>query len=87
MQKIFETIVPGWKGAVMPKQFPAHVRFALRASVLLAHVFAIKRHALPFGMISNEKRTSIIETIYHHPNAAIRNIVQFWKLTAFMTQC
>ena len=87
MKKVFEAIVPGWKGVGLPKEFPQHVRFFLRASVVLAHVFSIARHGLPFGIISCEKRMQIIETLYHHRNATIRNIVQFWKLTAIMTQC
>ena len=87
MKKVFEAIVPGWKGVDIPKAFPLHVRFFLRASVVLTHVFSIARHGLPFGMISCEKRMQIIEMLYHHRNATIRNIVQFWKLTAIMTQC
>jgi len=87
MKIVFEAIVPGWKGEGMPKEFPFYVRVFLRASVLLVHIFSIKRHALPFGMISQEKRVKIMETLYHHRSAPVRSIVQFWKLTALMTQC
>lgn len=87
MKKVFEAILPGWKGADLPNKFPAHIRFALRASVLLAHVYSIRHYGLSFGMISYDKRVRIIEKLYHHPSATIRSIVQFWKLTALMTQC
>jgi len=87
MEKIFEAIIPGWTGVKMPKEFPVHVCFVLRASALLVQYYAITRHGLPFGMISLAKRVRIIDTLYHHPNAAIRSLVQFWKVTALMTQC
>ena len=87
MKKVFEAIVPGWKGSSMPKEFPVHVRFLLKASIILVHLFAIKKHGLPFGMIKPDHRIGIIEELYHHPNATIRSLVQFWKLTALMTQC
>ncbi|MBK8657718.1 MAG: hypothetical protein IPN22_02280 [Bacteroidetes bacterium] len=87
MKLVFEAIVPGWKGSEMPKEFPFHVRFLLRASIVLVHVFALKKHGLTFGMLKPENRIQIIEELYHHPNATIRSLVQFWKLTALMTQC
>ena len=87
MKLVFEAIVPGWKGSEMPKEFPFHVRLLLKTSIVLVHLFAIRRHGVPFGMINIEKRIRIIETLYHHPSATIRNLVQFWKLTALMTQC
>ena len=87
MKKIFEAIVPGWKGEGLPKEFPLHVRFALRTSVMVAHLFSIAQHGLPFGMISYDKRLRLMESLYYHRTGIIRNIVQFWKLTAFMTRC
>jgi len=87
MKKVFEAILPGWTGVALLREFPAHVRLALRASVLLAHIYAIRHYGLPFGMIRYEKRVRIIEKLYHHRSAAIRNMVQFWKLTALMTRC
>lgn len=86
MEKIFQAIMPGWKGSGLPKEFPFHVRFALRASVLIAQVFSIANYGLPFGMVSTEKRERIMEKLYYHRIGAIRNLVQFWKLTAFMTR-
>lgn len=85
MKKIFEAIIPCWKGSGIPKEFPFHARLALRASVIVAHVFSIASYGLPFGMVSAEKRERIIEKLYYHRMGAIRNLVQFWKLTAFMT--
>lgn len=87
VKKIFEAIVPGWKGVPFPKEFPWHVRISLRASVLVAHFFSLRYYALPFGMINPDKRMQVIHKLYHHRVGAIRNIVQFWKITAFMTQC
>lgn len=87
MKKIFETIVPGWTGRVLPKEFPFHVRFALRTSVIVAHFFAFINYGLPFGMISNEKRLTVINKLYYHSNPDIRNIVELWKTMAFMTKC
>lgn len=87
MEKLFEAIVPGWKGRGLPSEFPLHVRVALRLSVLVVHWFAFKRHGRTFSGISFEKRVHIIESLYNHPNATIRGLVQWWKLTALMTQC
>ncbi len=86
MKIVFEAIVPGWKGAGLPAEFPLYVRVLLRGSIVLAHLASIKRHALPFGMISSEKQIKIIEALYNHPNSTVRGLVQFWKLTALMTQ-
>lgn len=87
MKKIFEALVPGWKGVSLPDEFPLPIRMALRISVVVAHIFSIMKYGLPFGMLSFEKRVKIIEKLYKHRNTSIRNIVQFWKLTALMTQC
>ena len=87
MKKIFETIVPGWKGTGLPKEFPAHVRFFLSASVIVAHLYSLFMFRKLFGMLTHTQREQVILKLYHHPNASIRSIVQFWKLTAFMTQC
>lgn len=85
MEKIFETILPGWKGNGLPKEFPWHVRSFMRASFIVVHFFSFKNYFKPFGMLNEKQRENIIQKIYHHPNASIRNLVQFWKLTAFMT--
>jgi len=87
MKKIFETILPGWTGPGLPKEFPWHVRLALRSSVLVAHLFAILYFGLPFNLINPEKRDLVMKKICYHSNAGIRNIFEFWKLTAFMTKC
>jgi len=86
MKKIFQAIVPGWKGSGLPREFPFHIRFGLRASVIVAHIFSIAHCGLPFGMVSEEKRGKIMEHLYYHRLGVIRNLVQFWKLTAFMTR-
>lgn len=85
METIFRTILPGWKGAGLPTEFPFHVRFVLKASVLIAHFYAILTYGLPFGMLNEEKREKIMHKLYYHSNPSIRNTVQFWKMTAFMT--
>ena len=85
MEKIFETLLPNWKGVALPKEFPSHVRLTLRASVLIAHAFSLRCYLLPFHLLSENKRAVVMEKIYNHPNAVIRNIAQFWKVTAFMT--
>lgn len=86
MKLIFQTILPGWTGTGVPVQFPFMVRFALRASVLIAHIFSIFSFGLPFNMIGPVKREMVMRKLYYHRSANIRNIVQFWKMTAFMTQ-
>ncbi|MFN8288052.1 MAG: hypothetical protein U0V74_14950 [Chitinophagales bacterium] len=86
MKTVFEAIVPGWKGEGLPIEFPLYVRIFLRSSILLAHLYSVKRHAVPLGWISYDKRVAIIESLYNHPNSTVRGIAQFWKLTALMTQ-
>lgn len=87
MKTIFKIIVPGWTGSNLLKEFPWHVRFALHSSVLVAHFFAMIHYGLPFNMINAEKRVVVINKLYYHTNANIRNIAEFWKLIAFMTKC
>ena len=87
METIFKAIVPGWTGTGLPREFPWHVRFALRASVLVAHIFAIFQYGLPFNRINAEKKQAIIHKIYSHSNPNIRSIFELWKTMAFMTQC
>lgn len=87
METIFKVIVPGWTGKELPKAFPWHVRFALRASVWVAHFFAIINYGLPFNMINSEKKHAVIHKLYHHTNPNIRSIFELWKTMAFMTQC
>lgn len=86
MKTVFEAIVPGWKGDGLPAEFPLYVRIFLRTSVVIAHLYSIKRYALPLGWVNYEKRVTIIESLYNHPNSSVRGIAQFWKLTALMTQ-
>ncbi|MFN8238657.1 MAG: hypothetical protein U0T77_10855 [Chitinophagales bacterium] len=87
METIFKVIVPGWTGKGLPKEFPWHVRFALRASVLVAHIFALLNYGLPFNWINSEKKYAVINKLYCHSNPNIRNIFELWKTMAFMTQC
>lgn len=87
MKQIFAAIIPGWKGHDLPAAFPVYVRLALRLSVLVVHIFAILKFARPFGLLPQHKREELIEILYNHPNAMVRNLVQWWKLTALMLQC
>lgn len=87
MKIIFEAIVPGWKGRELPAAFPLHIRILLRCSVMAAHLSAIFNYGKTFGMLNTEKREMLMMHLYHHPNAVVRNIAQWWKLTALMLQC
>ena len=87
MKKIFEAIIPGWKGRHLPSSFPLHIRWLLNASVTLVHIASLVKYGKPFGRITHERRIIIIESLYNHPNATVRAIVQWWKLTALMLQC
>lgn len=87
VKKIFETILPGWQGDVQLTYFPWHVRLFMRITVAVVHFYALKNHFRFFGMLSPQQQHRIIHHLYHHPNASLRSLVQFWKLTAFMTQC
>jgi hypothetical protein len=85
VKTIFRTIIPGWSGKGLPKDYPAYIRLVISLSVIVAHVFSIFNYGLPFGMISPEKQHILMGKMYHHKSGLIRNIVQFWKITAFMT--
>lgn len=87
VKKIFETIVPGWTGDVQLKYFPWHVRLFMRLSVAVVHFYAVRQYARMFHSLDAGKRMQVMHKLYHHPNASLRSLVQFWKLTAFMTQC
>lgn len=85
MEQVFKVILPGWSGSGLPQDYPLHVRVALRSSMIVVHIFSISKYGLPFGLISERKKTTVITKLYGHRVAAIRNLVHFWKLVAFMT--
>lgn len=85
MKTIFRVIIPGWNGKGLPKDYPAHIKFVISLSVIVAHLFAIFNYGLPYNFISHDKQVKLMEKMYHHKTGLVRNIVQFWKITAFMT--
>jgi len=87
VKKIFKAIIPDWEGRKLPAAFPFHIRLVLRCSVLIAWFFALKKYGKTFSMLSQEKRVELMDYLYNHPSASIRNMVQWWKLTALMLQC
>jgi hypothetical protein len=86
MKLLFEAIVPGWNGRELPLAFPWHVRLFFRLSFLLPAIFSLMQHGKSFSKLSIEERESLLMKLYHHRSGSIRSLVQFWKLTALMTQ-
>ncbi len=86
MRSVFEAIIPGWKGGGLPEVFPFHIKLLLRSSVLIAHFYSIINFGKPFSILPMEKKVRLMTTLYNHRSSMVRNIVQWWKLTALMLQ-
>ncbi len=87
MSALFAAIIPGWTGDGTLLPFPKRVQLALRFSLLVLIAAAIWRYGRSFKSLPEAHKTALLEHLAHHPRAAIRGLVMWWKLAAMVTRC
>ncbi len=83
---VFRTILPGWEGVGLPKEFPFRIRLALGASFLVVQFLSFLTHARPFGWLDGRQREELIGRMAYHRAATFRALVNWWKLVALVTK-
>ncbi|MBM3266742.1 MAG: hypothetical protein FJZ01_03750 [Candidatus Sericytochromatia bacterium] len=84
-QTVCATILPGWQGRVPPGFFPAHVRLALLGSAWVFQFAALARSGKSFRRLDPAARQDLIERLAASRLAALRGLVQWWKLVALVS--
>ncbi len=87
MKTVLRALVPGYEGQPLAPYLPAHIRLALRMSVLLAVPYSLYMHWRPFSLLSASQREQVLDAMAHSSLAPVRGVVQWWKLVAWTTSC
>lgn len=79
------TWVPHWRGLPLPRHTPAHTRWLLVASLVLADVAALRYHLRPYRMLSPVQRERLLLRLLDHPRPLLARAALLWKSVALIT--